>query len=76
MTGTFAALAADPKVCHVEALQKSMVAMINGVHARIGPRPPARHMGKLGHRLGDCSDYPFLAAKERIEKALGSCSGT
>ena len=29
MTGTFAALAADPKLSHGEALQKSMLAMIN-----------------------------------------------
>jgi tetratricopeptide (TPR) repeat protein len=29
MTGTFAALAADPKLSHVEALQKSMLAMID-----------------------------------------------
>jgi CHAT domain-containing protein/Tfp pilus assembly protein PilF len=29
MTGTFAALAADPKLSHAEALQKSMLAMIN-----------------------------------------------
>jgi tetratricopeptide (TPR) repeat protein/CHAT domain-containing protein len=29
MTGTFASLAADPKLSHAEALQKSMLAMIN-----------------------------------------------
>jgi len=29
MTGTFAALAADPNLSHAEALQKSMLAMID-----------------------------------------------
>jgi CHAT domain-containing protein len=32
MVGTFAALAADPKLSHAEALQKSMLVMIDDAH--------------------------------------------
>jgi len=31
---------------------------------------PAHHMDRLGYRMGDRSGHPFLAAEERIGKAL------
>ena len=39
MTGTFAALAADPKLSHAEALQKSMLAMIDSAQRPDWPTP-------------------------------------
>jgi CHAT domain-containing protein len=39
MTGTFAALAADPSLSHAEALQKSMLAMIDNQDQPNGADP-------------------------------------
>ncbi len=52
MTGTFAALAADPKLSHAEALHKSMLAMIDNPHVPTGPTP------NTGHPLSSSANRP------------------